>query len=206
MQMAEKYRMDKVVLTDDAKQLLMRYKWPGNVRQLKNITEQISVLSADRLITPEVLLRFIPQDQESTQLATIHREGEHSFESEREILYKILFELRGNVNDIRREMTALKKQMAEGTAVTAAPSTLSTTQLTPIQPITPISSPLEDAEAEEYVEPEREPESLNLSDLGRQMLEKALERNGGNRKKAAQELGISDRTLYRRLKQYGLDK
>ena len=206
MQMAEKYRMDKVVLTDDAKQLLKRYKWPGNVRQLKNITEQISVLSADRLITPEVLLRFIPQDQESTQLATIHREGEHSFESEREILYKILFELRGNVNDIRREMTALKKQMAEGTAVTAAPSTLSTTQLTPIQPITPISSPLEDAEAEEYVEPEREPESLNLSDLGRQMLEKALERNGGNRKKAAQELGISDRTLYRRLKQYGLDK
>ena len=206
MQMAEKYRMDKVVLTDDAKQLLMRYKWPGNVRQLKNITEQISVLSADRLITPEVLLRFIPQDQESTQLATIHREGEHSFESEREILYKILFELRGNVNDIRREMTALKKQMAEGTAVTAAPSTLSTTQLTPIQPITPISSPLEDAEAEEYVEPEREPESLNLSDLGRQMLEKALERNGGNRKKAAQELGISDRTLYRSLKQYGLDK
>ena len=65
---------------------------------------------------------------------------------------------------------------------------------------------MEDAEAEEYVEPEREPESLNLNDLGRQMLEKALERNGGNRKKAAQELGISDRTLYRRLKQYGLEK
>ena len=206
LQMAEKYRMDKVVLTDEAKQLLMRYKWPGNVRQLKNITEQISILSPDRLITPDVLLRFIPQDQESTQLATIHREGDHSFESEREILYKILFELRGNVNDIRREMSALKKKIDDGAPIAAAPSTLPTTQLAPLQPVTPIATPLEDAEAEEYVEPERVPESLNLNDLGRQMLEKALERNGGNRKKAAQELGISDRTLYRRLKQYGLEK
>ena len=208
MQMAEKYRMDRVVLTDEAKRLLMRYKWPGNVRQLKNITEQISILSTERTITPDILLKFIPQDQESTQLATIHREGEHSFESEREILYKILFELRGNVNDMRREMGALKKQIEEvqGGRPLAADTTLATTQLAPLQPIQPLASPMmEDAEAEEYVELEREPESLNLSDIGRQMLEKALERNAGNRKKAAQELGISDRTLYRRLKQYGLD-
>ena len=82
---------------------------------------------------------------------------------------------------------------------------IQSTQLAPIHPIQPIStSTLEEAEAEEYIEPEME--SLNLSDLSRQMLEKALERNGGNRKKAASELGISDRTLYRRLKQYGLDK
>jgi transcriptional regulator with PAS, ATPase and Fis domain len=208
MQMAEKYRMDKVVLTDEAKRLLMRYKWPGNVRQLKNITEQISILSTERTITPDILLKFIPQDQESTQLATIHREGEHSFESEREILYKILFELRGNVNDMRREMGALKKQIEEvqGGRPLAADTTLAATQLSPLQPMQPLASPMmEDAEAEEYVELEREPESLNLSDIGRQMLEKALERNAGNRKKAAQELGISDRTLYRRLKQYGLD-
>ena len=195
MQMAEKYRMDKVVLTDDAKQLLMRYKWPGNVRQLKNITEQISVLSAERQITADILSRFIPQDQETTQLATIRSEGEHSFENEREILYKILFELRSNVNDMRREMTGNTH------------SQLPTTQLAHAN-LSPISSHLtpltEEAEAEEYVEPELE--SLNLNDLSRQMLEKALERNGGNRKKAAQELGISDRTLYRRLKQYGLEK
>lgn len=207
LQMAEKYKMDRVVLTDDAKQLLMRYKWPGNVRQLKNITEQISILSPERSITPEILARFIPQDQETTQLATIHKEGDHSFENEREILYKILFELRGNVNDMRREMGALKKQMEEvqgNKQVTAEP--LPTTQLAPIQPIQPITPALEDAEAEEYIEPEHEPENLNLNDLGKQMLEKALERNHGNRKKAAQELGISDRTLYRRLKQYGLEK
>ncbi len=209
MQMAEKYRMDKVVLTEESKQLLMRYKWPGNVRQLKNITEQISILSTQRTITPQVLLQFIPQDQESTQLATIHREGEHSFESEREILYKILFELRGNVNDMRREMSMLKKQLEDVQNVkSVAPmqaEVLPTTQLSPIRNVQTVEPDMEDAEAEEYVEPEREPENLNLNDLGRQMLEKALERNGGNRKKAAKELGISDRTLYRRLKQYGME-
>ena len=213
MQMAEKYRMDRITLDEDAKQLLMRYKWPGNVRQLKNITEQISVLSPDRRITAQMLSQFIPQDQESTQLATIHREGgDHSFENEREILYKILFELRGNVNDMRREMSALKKQIdevqggAKGAQVPQVPVDLQNTQLAPIQPIQTLSPAMEDAVAEEYVEPEREPETLNLNHIGRQMLEKVLERNHGNRKKAAQELGISDRTLYRRLKQYGLDK
>ncbi|MCR5512311.1 MAG: sigma-54 dependent transcriptional regulator [Prevotella sp.] len=206
MQMAEKYRMEKVVLTDEAKHLLMHYKWPGNVRQLKNITEQISILSTERQITAEILSRFIPQDQETTQLATIHSESEHSFENEREILYKILFELRSNVNDMRREMSTLKKQMEDvQVSKPAQAAQFQSTQLAPIHPIHPISAPsLEDAVAEEYVEPEME--SLNLSDLSRQMLEKALERNGGNRKKAALELGISDRTLYRRLKQYGLDK
>ena len=204
MQMAEKYHMDKIVLTEEAKRIIMRYKWPGNVRQLKNITEQISILSTERQITPEILSRFIPQDQETTQLATIHSEGDHSFENEREILYKILFELRSNVNDMRREMSNLKKQIED---VQATPTTaIPTTQLSPIQPIQPLSSTLEDAEAEEYVEPIKEPENLNLDAWSRQALEKALDRNGGNRKKAAQELGISDRTLYRRLKQYGLDK
>ncbi|MBR0262550.1 MAG: sigma-54-dependent Fis family transcriptional regulator [Prevotella sp.] len=211
MQMAEKYKMDRVVLDEGAKQLLMRYKWPGNVRQLKNITEQISVLSPERNITADVLSQFIPQDQESTQLVTIHKEGgDHSFENEREILYKILFELRGNVNDMRREVSLLKKQLEDvqgGGQAIAAPIT-NNTQLAPITPINPIPAvgTAEDAFAEEYIEPEREPESLNLNDISKQMLEKALERNHGNRRKAAQELGISDRTLYRRLKQYGLEK
>jgi len=204
LQMAEKYRMDKVVLTDEAKLMLMRYKWPGNIRQLKSVTEQLSVLSAEREITPEILSRFIPQDQESTQLATIHSESDRSFENEREILYKILFELRSNVNDMRHEMSTLKKQLED---VKGGDSTtpLSTTQLSPIQHMNPVTPALEDAVAEEYIEPENEPENLNVNEWSRQALEKALERNGGNRKKAAQEMGISDRTLYRRLKQYGLD-
>ena len=212
MQMAEEYRMDKVVLTDEAKQVLMRYKWPGNIRQLKNITRQISVLSPERTITAEMLRTFIPEDHETTQLAPIHKDsGDHSFENEREILYKILFELRGNVNEMRQEMGQLKKRLDEAQGPIAAPQTPSVPapQIAPIAPITPIAPQIaptmEDAMAEEYIEPEHEPENLNLSTLGRQMLEKALERNHGNRRKAAQELGISDRTLYRRLKQYGLE-
>ena len=205
MQMAEKYRMERVTLTDEAKQMLMRYKWPGNVRQLKNITEQISILSKERTITPDLLLQFIPQDYETTQLAVINQGGEHSFENERELLYKILYELRGNVNDMRREISMMKKQIED---VRTAPAS----SLAPITPIAPINhpiapiAPMEDADAEEYIEPTPEQENLNLNDLSRQMLVKALERNNGNRSKAAQELGISDRTLYRRLKQYGLEK
>lgn len=213
MQMAEKYRMEKVTLTDEAKRLLMRYKWPGNVRQLKNITEQISILSAERTINAETLSHFIPQNQESTQLATIPKSDSHSFESEREILYKILFELRGNVNDLRRDIGVMKKQLNDAqergivkndNAIVAgsSPAIVSPNIFMP-QSQKPMA---EDAVAEEYIEPTKEPENLNLNDLGRQMLEKALERNGGNRKKAAQELGISDRTLYRRIKQYGLEE
>lgn len=214
MQMAEKYRMERVVLTDEAKQLLMKYKWPGNVRQLKNITEQISILSTERTISKEVLSKFIPQNEDSTQLATIKKNEDHSFESEREVLYKILFELRSNVNELRHEMGQLKKQFESNGKQTIASkeqqaigignnSNLPAQQIYIQQQEKPMA---EDAIAEEYVELDKEQESLNLDDLERQMLEKALERNGGNRKKAAQELGISDRTLYRRIKQYGLDE
>lgn len=213
MQMAEKYKLPKITLTDDAKQLMLSYKWPGNVRQLKNITEQMSVLSKKREIDSEELQHFIPRDPESTQLVTISQPGSHSYESEREILYKILYELRGNVSDLRRDMNRLRKQLDEARALNGAAG-FSAPYLADDsrngQPTAPVryqhaattTTPAEYAEAEEI---KVEPETLNLSDLGRQMVEKALERNGGNRKKAAQELGISDRTLYRRIKQYGLE-
>ncbi|KGF36967.1 sigma-54-dependent Fis family transcriptional regulator [Hoylesella buccalis] len=219
MQMAEKYRLPKISLTEDAKQLMLNYKWPGNVRQLKNITEQMSVLVKDREINAQLLQQFIPRDPESTQLAPISSQGSHSYESEREILYKILYELRGNVSDLRRDMNSLRKQLNEAqkqhTSVTyqgqvhaldnklaGYPNMPQHPQVTAPQTTVRSSADPEDAIVEEVTEPE----SLNLNDLGRKMVEKALERNGGNRKKAAQELGISDRTLYRRIKQYGLDK
>lgn len=219
MQMAEKYRLPKISLTEDAKQLMLNYKWPGNVRQLKNITEQMSVLVKDREINAQLLQQFIPRDPESTQLAPISPQGSHSYESEREILYKILYELRGNVSDLRRDMNSLRKQLNEaqqqnvGVAYQGQVQALDDKlagytnipqhpQVTAPQATVRSSTDPEDAIVEEVTEPE----SLNLNDLGRKMVEKALERNGGNRKKAAQELGISDRTLYRRIKQYGLDK
>lgn len=204
MQIAEKYGMNRITLTDEAKAIMLKYKWPGNVRQLKNITEQMSVLSKTREIDAETLSKFIPQDKESTQLATTTPTGSHSYESEREILYKILYELRGNVSDLRREMTNLRKQIDDNRTLD---NFAATQQMHALQPT---FSTYQDVEAEEIREggstQHDESESLNLSDIGRQVVEKALERNGGNRKKAAQELGISDRTLYRRIKQYGLDK
>jgi DNA-binding NtrC family response regulator len=126
------------------------------------------------------------------------------------MVFKILYEMRGSISDLKREMNSMRKQLDEahnlagaafGGQITSFDS--SATALTPVgtQSPSPIAN-IEEADAEEI----REPETLNLSHIGRQMLEKALERNGGNRKKAAQELGISDRTLYRRIKQYGLDK
>lgn len=215
MQMAEKYNLPKITLTEEAREMMLHYKWPGNVRQLKNITEQMSVLSEQRQITGEVLRQFIPQDTESTMLATISTANDsHSYESEREILYKILYELRGNVSDLRRDMNSLRKQLDESrhTSVIAQPvnkqvPTIIRQQEPPFagqsqyQQIDTANNTV-DAIAEEI----SEPESLNLESIGRQMVVKALEKNGGNRKKAAAELGISDRTLYRRIKQFGLDQ
>ena len=211
MQMSEKYRLPKITLTDEARQILLQYKWPGNVRQLKNITEQMSVLSEKREIDAETLLHFIPRDQDSTQLATIQSGGSHSYESEREILYKILYELRGNVSDLRRDLNNVRKQLEENRQLNgasgfqpASPTVSNLPATSDKQPISPAATieQVEDAVAEEI----SEPETLNLNDIGRQLVEKALERNNGNRKKAALELGISDRTLYRRIRQYGLDK
>ena len=225
MQMAEKYRIPRITLTDDAKQIMLKYKWPGNVRQLKNITEQMSILSQKREIDAETLSKFIPEDQESTQLTTTTAPGSHSYESEREILYKILYELRGNVSDLRREMADMRKKMdtphaldnlsaLNGMHSLSGPDTHgygnTATAIQQYHNQQNRFNSFQDVEAEEINDNENtgisENDSLNLNDIGRQVVEKALERNGGNRKKAAQELGISDRTLYRRIKQYGLDK
>lgn len=238
MQMAEKYNLPKISLTEDAKKLMLKYKWPGNVRQLKNITEQMSVLSREREINMETLMHFIPRDEETTQLATIPQSNNtsHSYENEREFLYKILYELRGNVSDLRREVGSLRKQLdearqlrgAEGfgnpTSVSSMSPTTYPAEFEKTQSITPAEGMMrhdtgiirhepgiirademgqsepEEIEAEEI----KENDSLNLDDLSKQMIEKALERNNGNRKKAAEELGISDRTLYRKINKYKL--
>ena len=237
MQMAEKYRLPKITLTDEAKEIMLKYKWPGNVRQLKNITEQMSVLSREREIGVDTLLQFIPKDEESTQLATIPQQGggNHSYENERELLYKILYELRGNVSDLKREMNSLRKQLDDARQLSGAQGFSHPQPIREVSGINGVSSirdiseirdisdvpsvrdisDIQDLahakpdpqviEAEEIKEPEEEEDaSLNLNDLSRQMIERALERNNGNRKKAAEELGISDRTLYRKIKKYGL--
>ncbi len=210
MQMAEKYRLPKVTLSEEAKQIMLNYKWPGNVRQLKNITEQMSILSPEREIGRETLLKYIPQDKESMQLAVINNNSEHSYESEREILYKILYELRGNVSDLRRELNNVRRQMEEVRDLNGAAAFSPATHPSAIAPINTTAitpHPSSNTQQNDFAIAEEisEPENLNLSEVGKQVLLKALERNNGNRKKAAKELGISDRTLYRKLKLYNLE-
>ena len=198
LQTAEKYKLPKITLTDKAKLLLMQYKWPGNVRQLKNITEQISVLSEKREIDAETLSQFIPQDPESTELATIENTGKHSYE--RELLYKVLYELRGNVTELKQEIDALKKQLGEHGAMTAQQYGHSLPHIANGQMATVQA---EDAVAEEIKNEPAEP--MTREEHDKKEIMEALEKANGRRREAAIALGISDRTLYRRLKQYGLD-
>ena len=188
MQMSEKYHLPRIDLTDNAKEVLKKYKWPGNVRQLKNITEQMSVLCRERHLDVDDILKFIPQDEESTQLVTITQtNSSRSYENEREMLFKILYEMRSNVSDLRHEINSLRKQINEAHSYATLTDGYN-------------GGNTYEAIAQEI----SEPENLNLNDLSRVVLEKALERNNGNRKKTATDLGISARTLYRRLKEFGI--
>lgn len=207
MDTAEKYNMpEPVELTEAAQMRLKKYPWPGNVRQLKNLTEQISILSPERVITPEVLDDYVPDTPTSHDIVPVNTRSEsHSFENEREILYKILFDLRNDVMELKKQM-----QSQRGAADMTGVPMKSSQQERPItyyhQDVTyPMAHTSKNDEEfqtpEEYIE-----ETLSLDDWERQMVIKALEKNKGKRKLAAQDLKISERTLYRKIKEYGLDK
>ena len=188
MQMSEKYHLPRIDLTDNAKEVLKKYKWPGNVRQLKNITEQMSVLCRERHLDVDDILKFIPQDEESTQLVTITQPNSgRTYENEREMLFKILYEMRSNVSDLRHEINSLRKQINEAHSYATLTDGYN-------------GGNTYEAIAQEI----SEPENLNLNDLSRVVLEKALERNNGHTKKPATDPGISPRPLYRRLKEFGI--
>ena len=191
LEMSEKYQMPPVRLTEEAKQKLVSYSWPGNVRQLKNITENMSITSKEREITPEILEKYIPSDHAGTQLMAIHStDSAHSYENERDILYKILF-------DLRRDVTELKSIVNEQ-------HHMDEKHMASVKPLTAqVVEPDKDNSLEEYVEDINE--AVSMEELEKNAINKALERNHGVRKEAALELGISERTLYRKIKEYGLD-
>ena len=204
LEMSEKYKMPAIYLTDEAKKVLMSYSWPGNVRQLKNITENMSITSEDREISAGILRRYLPEDPHRGQLVTVSNDNAgHSFENEREILYQILFDLRRDVSELKR---IVREQQTQGTSnvpareyryVTAEGSILS-----PEQSKTEVTEKdkAKELPADEYVE-----ESVTLDDYEREVVKRALERNMGRRKETARALGISERTLYRKIKEYGLE-
>ena len=187
LNMSEKYRMPPVRLNEAAKQMLMAYSWPGNVRQLKNVTENMSVTSEQREITPEIMEQYIPRDSGGTQLVPLSEAaGAHSYENERDILYKILF-------DLRRDVTELKRLVGEKHQSEAAMPSVSSHLISGGR-----------QEQEQYVE-DVAAEPVSMEDLEREAIRKALERNRGARRDTSHELGISERTLYRKIKEYGLE-
>ena len=213
---AEKYKVKPVLLTEDAKAVLVKYRFPGNIRQLKNLVEQISVLSADKKeIDSQTLLRYLPR--ETTLPMRVGEAGAQETISEREILYKVLFEMRRDVNELKKivleslsnpavasQMVKDHPQLFDGIAANQS--------ATPAEPVLINMNASEETGEEE--EPQivedvphvTEDDSLSIAKKERELIVRALRKNNNRRKHAARDLGISERTLYRKIKEYGLEE
>ena len=228
---AEKYRMPSIQLTEDAKRLLVAYPWPGNIRQLKNITEQISIIETNRDITADILRNYLPAQQESRlpALFGVKPSGGKGFENEREILYQVLFDMRRDVTDLKKLVHEIMAERSGGAPVSPHPSVSSVQYLQspmampgevmPADPVSVIHSSSAPSsvrtmsavkmpsavEADEQEAAEYVEENLSLDEVEKDMIRKALERHRGKRKNAAADLKISERTLDRKIKEDGLE-
>ena len=207
---AEKYRMPSLQLDDEANEILRTYRWPGNIRQLKNITEQISVIEQNRELNANILKSYLPDYQGIKLPAIIQKENCDSFSSEREILYKVLFDMKSDMHDLKKLVIDLLDKGYNETDLGGShaevvqklyQSVESPIENTP-SPIIDLNRPgnLNIQDTEELVD-----ESLSLEDKEIEMIKKALDKYHGKRKQAAVELGISERTLYRKIKEYNLN-
>ncbi|MGI6520102.1 MAG: sigma-54 interaction domain-containing protein [Fermentimonas sp.] len=218
---AEKYMMPPITLTDDARAMLVSYHWPGNVRQLKNITEQVSVIERERTITPDILQKYIPYNEGRMLPVSVSKLKEadyRSFANEREILYQVLFDMKKDISDLKQVV----KNIIEGAPPHASvhpadhPVAHSSTPTIISNEPTRVSVP---AKYEEFPPTltigdnkvhdiqdatEYEESTKSISEVEKEMIAKALARHNGKRKAAASDLGISERTLYRKIKEYGL--
>lgn len=219
LEMSEKYKMPPIRLTPEAQKMLVSYAWPGNVRQLKNIAENMSVTSEEREITPEILSLYLPAENTSQGhvVALASKEETHSFEKEREFIYQMLF-------DLRREVAELKQMVGEKHLPmvgrdTDSPTT-SSRGLAIYQPQPALGRPMEKTDnsliqdAEEVTDndvaaKETDEEDVvvdgSLEEMERKSIKSVLNKNNGNRRLAAKQLGISERTLYRKIKEYDLE-
>ena len=220
----QKYKMPTIRLDDDAVQLLLKYRWPGNIRQLRNIAEQISVLEESRLISLATLNSYLPNSSSSNLPAIVGKEKkEGDFSTEREILYKVLFDMKGDLNDLKKLTLELLKHNdsekvqeenenlirkiygdteEEYTEQEDSPSEI--LQLPEPYIEKPIVKSAQQEDKYHFAEEIQEEETLSLQDKEIELIKKSLERNKGKRKAASAELGISERTLYRKIKQYDL--
>ncbi|MEI6764487.1 MAG: sigma-54 dependent transcriptional regulator [Bacteroidota bacterium] len=208
---AEKYKMPSLQLEEDGQGLLLNYRWPGNIRQLKNITEQISIIEKTRLVTASTLVRYLPEIQESKLPVPFKKDHEGEI-SERDILYRVLFEMRKDISDLKQlvgeiikteglsldvndnDTQVMKKFTAEYDSYMRDNNSVTIHHSSPES----ASEPLDDSVVLE--------ESLSLTDREKDLIKRALEKYKGKRKNAAAELGISERTLYRKIKEYDIDQ
>lgn len=201
---AEKYRMPPIQLTEGARHILTSYEWPGNVRQLKNITEQISIIETSREVTADMLKLYIPE-QRGDFLPAVSDSYDTRFGHEREVFYQVILEMRKELNDLKAVVHQLMSNRIESVSRPVLNADIHPAPNITV-PSLKSSFPVIDAEPEFVAsEPAYEEESVSLEDAEREMIRKALERNNGKRKKTAEELKISERTLYRKIKEYKLD-
>lgn len=211
---ADKYRMPAIRLTDEAVHLLQNYNWPGNVRQLKNVVEQISVIETERELDYETLRHYLPAMRDNVP-AVINKDSEENF-SERELMYKFLFDMKKDLTELKKLVVDIVNQGSDFSVNPSQAEVLNRiySEVHPEPSSTNLLPPAKQEEApaydiidrddsyEEHVEVE---ESLSLEDQEKDLIKKALEKHRGKRKYAAQELGISERTLYRKIKEYNLN-
>jgi transcriptional regulator with PAS, ATPase and Fis domain len=215
---AAKYRMPAVKLNSEAEQILVNYYWPGNIRQLKNITEQISIIEKEREINGEQLLKYLP-DYHTTKLPTLvssglSAQGQATSEmSERDLLYKVLFDMKKDLNDLKKVVHDIVSGSAQIANMSSDDESIINRLYVPdeafkstsLSPEVKVHNPVIVKEGAGYHKPIIVEESLSLQDKEIDMIKKALKKHKGKRKYAAQELGISERTLYRKINEYNIN-
>ena len=208
---AKKYNMPTVRLDDDAQRILKNYNWNGNIRQLKNITEQLSVLEKERAINGDMISSYLPDPKNNLPALISENKSENDFSSEREILYKILFDMKRDLNELKKLTSNIKKSNSTESEKIDDIQSLLPRKFNEMENSNDGNDSLLDDNFEHkndkysFAEEITEEETLSLQDKELELIIKALERNNGRRKAAAKELGISERTLYRKIKQYDLE-
>lgn len=212
---AERYRMPPLQLTQDAEDLLLNHRWSGNVRQLKNLAEQISVLEKERQVTSAVILKYLPGESASRLPVLLRDAGSAGGLSEREILYKLLFEMKRDITDMKKVISEIMQngQVSRGFQEEHSQLIEKLYQERDLPQVYQGEGEFPDADVDEHHQVvdsyEEDPvayeeENLSLQDREKDLIVKALQKHGGRRKKAARELGISERTLYRKIKEYDI--
>lgn len=199
--LGEKYRMPPIRLNDGAISILNSYHWPGNIRQLKNVTEQLSVIESERTITAEVLKAYLPDATGSNLPMVLNGPNSASDLNEREILYKVLFDMKNDLNDLRSLVGELIKDRDLDPELLQRVYEAKTADVNPTTTLIPAPQIVDPVAQQEPIEIE---ESLSLEEKEKELIQKALAKHKNKRKYAADELGISERTLYRKIKEYDL--